>query len=67
MSEHLEKIGPAAALNRAKAGERQRIIAALEDVDRKSVRPLRTGDTDRLRALEDEARVLRAQLAELAP
>lgn len=38
------------------------IYAQLEEVDRKSIRPAREGDTVRLAALEAQAQALRSQL-----
>lgn len=40
------------------------ILSLLEDIDRKSIRPLRAGDTDRLTSLEKQAAALRAELSE---
>lgn len=38
------------------------ILQQLEEIDKKSIRPLRDGDTVRVQALEDEAIALRSQL-----
>lgn len=44
---------------------RSAILAELIDIDTKSIRPLRSGETDRLKALEAQAVKLRLELAEL--
>ena len=43
--------------------KRANLLTQLEDIDRKTIRPLREGDADRLQALAEKAQKLRAQLA----
>jgi hypothetical protein len=47
------------------ATRKAQIGAELADIDAKSIRPLRAGETDRLIALEKQASVLRSELAKL--
>lgn len=42
------------------------IVSQLEEIDRKSIRALRAGETQRLTDLENQAIALRAQLASLS-
>lgn len=48
------------------ARRRAEIFAALDEIDRKTIRPLREGETDRVQQLADEARILREELATLS-
>lgn len=45
---------------------REEIMAELEEVDRKSIRPLREGDSVRLVSLEERAKILRKRLLSIA-
>lgn len=45
-----------------KQDKKRQILAQLADIDRRSIRALRTNDAIRLTALEDEAELLRQQL-----
>jgi len=47
------------------ATRKAQIGAELADIDSKSIRPLRAGETDRLAALEKQASALRSELAKL--
>jgi len=47
------------------ATRKAQIGAELADIDSKSIRPLRAGETDRLVALEKQASALRSELAKL--
>jgi hypothetical protein len=47
------------------ATRKAQIGAELAEIDAKSIRPLRAGETDRLAALEKQASVLRSELAKL--
>jgi len=49
------------------ATRKAEIIGLLEDIDRKSIRPLRTGETQRLAELENQAIELRAELLIIKP
>jgi hypothetical protein len=48
-----------------KAIRREAILSELNAIDFKSIRPLRSGDTERLAALEKQAVTLRNELAKL--
>lgn len=50
---------------KAKAARRAEILAALSDIDTKSIRPLREGDADRVAALAQQAQALRNELKTL--
>ena len=52
----------AARTSQANARRRVQIAAELEEIDKKSVRPLREGDTERVAALEAQADALRVEL-----
>jgi len=45
--------------------QKAKIGAELDEIDAKSIRPLRAGETDRLAALEKQASALRSELAKL--
>jgi len=47
------------------ATRKAQIGAELAEIDAKSIRPLRAGETDRLAALEKQASALRSELAKL--
>lgn len=44
---------------------RAEILAALNDIDRRTIRPLRAGEADKLAVLEAEAAALRQELGEM--
>lgn len=44
---------------------RQAILAELQEIDKRSVRPIREGNASRISELEAQAKVLRAELAAL--
>lgn len=48
-----------------KERRRAEIITALADIDLKSIRPLRAGETEKLAELDEQAQALRAELATL--
>lgn len=45
-----------------KKAHNEAIIAALDEIDQKSIRPLRDGETERITLLRTQAAALRAQL-----
>lgn len=58
---------PQSELDAEQRARRARVIRSqLADIDRRSIRPAREGDTARLAALESEAKALRAELGSLA-
>lgn len=60
--ERFSKEQPAPVLESAEEVRKAEILAALEGIDKKSVRPMREGDAVRVAALEAQAASLRAEL-----
>jgi len=54
---HAQKVKEAEVL-----AAKRKILDALDEIDKKSIRAIRSGETDRLKSLEDEAATLRKSL-----
>lgn len=56
---------PAPTPEQLAAAARATIQAQLDEIDRKTIRPMRAGETDKVAALEAEAEALRKKLAKI--